>query len=205
MKTQKKTVSLNELLDTSEKNKEQIEEFLESSTTNDQSISALHAKVQQNETTVTQLLATTKASNAEVLAIEPKIKEFYGEINEFREDISTTRKDAQKAVKDNEEETEKLVSNLKILEDQIKDQIQKATGYTLFHSFQKRQETLNKSKNIWVYALAGLVLASICASIFIILTTKEINVAFFWKIIDVHTTDIRNIFLYSPIWARKET
>jgi uncharacterized integral membrane protein len=178
----KTAASLNSLLETSEKNKEQIDEILENSTTSDQSISALQATVQQNETNVTQLLANTKSSNAEVLAIEPKIKEFYDEINEFKEDISTTKKNAQQTVKDNEIETEKLVSNLKTLEDQIKIQIEKATGFSLFHSFQTRQLELAKSKKIWVYALAGLVLASLGVSIFIISSTSKIDVAFFGKL-----------------------
>ncbi len=178
----KTVLGLNELFENSEKDKEQIEELLENSTANDQSISALHATVKQNETAVTQLLATTKSSNAEVLAIEPKIKEFYSEINKFREDISSTKKNAQDVVNENVEETNTLISNLKSLEDQIKDQIEKATGFSLFHSFQTRQLELTRSKKFWIYALGGLVLASWGVSIFVISTTSNFDVAFFGKL-----------------------
>lgn len=179
---EKKTVSLNALLETSEKNKEKIDGLLENSTINDQAADALYASIQQKEISVTQLLASSKTSNAEVLAIQPKIKEFYTEIDEFREDISTTKKDAQKAINDNAEKTEKLVSNLQALENQIKVQIEKATGFSLFHSFQTRQLELAKSKKFWIYALGGLVLASWGVSIFVISTTSNFDVAFFGKL-----------------------
>lgn len=147
-----------------------------------QKASALLITIQQNETTSTQQLAATKASNAEIAALEKRIKEFYALVDEYRTKISTTSDDARNAIQENKGETDKLISTLRDLEDQIKTQIQKATGFSLFHSFQTRQEVLSKSKRYWVWALAGLVVASIGLSIYVIYTTTDINAAFFLKL-----------------------
>ena len=49
-----------------------------------QKASALLAAIQQNETTSTQQLAATKTSNAEISALEKKVKEFFDQIDEYR-------------------------------------------------------------------------------------------------------------------------
>lgn len=151
-------------------------------TDSSQKSAALLATIQQNEATSKQQLAATTASNAEVTALEKKIKEFYSQVDEYRTKITTTSDDARTAVQENKAETDKLVSALRELEDQIKTQIQKATGYSLFHSFQTRQESLQKSKRYWVGALGGLVVASIGLSLYVIHTTNDIDAAFFLKL-----------------------
>lgn len=93
-----------------------------------------------------------------------------------------TTEDAEKTIQNNKIETGKLISELKTLEDQIKVQIQKATGFSLFHSFQTRQEALGKSKKFWATALAILVVVSIGLTAFVIRTTNDINVAFYLKL-----------------------
>lgn len=147
-----------------------------------QKASALLVTIQQNEATSTQQLAATKASNAEISALEKKIKEFYAQVDEYRTKISTASDDARNAIQENETETDRLISVLRDLEDQIRTQIQKATGFSLFHSFQTRQEALRKSKRYWVFALAGLVAASILLSVYVIYTTTDINAAFSLKL-----------------------
>jgi hypothetical protein len=166
----------------SEGNTKKIEENLSNTTQSNQNASALLATIQQNESTTTKLLATTKTSNAEVSALEPKIKEFYAQIDEFRNKITSTTLDAETAVKTNKEATNELVNTLHQLEDQIKVQIQKATGFSLFHSFQTRQEELAGSKKFWIWALAALVVASWGVSVFVITTTTNFDVAFFGKL-----------------------
>jgi hypothetical protein len=47
------------------------------------------------------------------------------------------------------------------LEGQIRKSIERATGFTLFHSFQKRQSELARSKNIWAIALGCVVAVSV--------------------------------------------
>ncbi len=147
-----------------------------------QKASALLATIQQSETTSTQQLAATKSSNAEISALEKKIKEFYNQVDEYRNKISTAAEDANNIIQKNTTETEKLIATLRDLEDQIKTQMQKATGYSLFHSFQTRKDALVWSKRIWASALGLLVLMAIGLPWFVIKTTINIDVAFFLKL-----------------------
>jgi hypothetical protein len=174
--------NLSEIVTKSQSNLQKIEEDHNNTSQTSQKAASLLIAIEQNDVTSTQLLANTKVSSAEVIALEPKIKEFYSNIEQYRNDITKTTSDGQKAVKDNKEETDSLIVELKKLEVQIKDQIEKATGFSLFHSFQTRQLELASSKKIWIYALGGLVIASWLISIFVISTTTNIDVAFFGKL-----------------------
>lgn len=174
--------SLKNLVSQSEEHTKKIEDNLERINEASQNASALLSTIQQNETTTTQLLSSSKVSNAEVLALEPKIKEFYSQIDQYRTKINSTIEDAQNAVEANKKATEELIANLRQLEDQIKVQIQKATGFSLFHSFQTRQLELAQSKKFWVWALSALVVASLGVSIFVISTTGKFDVAFYVKL-----------------------
>jgi hypothetical protein len=136
-------------------------------------------------------LAESEAAQEVKLAAQ--LKEFAGKNEEL---ISGTTKDLAAVTKDfsdraeqklqaSEAEVKRLVSQLDELEGRIKDSIDKATGYTLFHSFQKRQVDIGKSKRFWGYMLGALVLVSLCASgIFIwsLQYVHEYNAAFFLKL-----------------------
>lgn len=178
----KATQKIQIVTNTSEENAKKITESLNRTTESDQRTAAILTIVQQNESTSTQLLASTKTINAEVLALESKIKEFYSQVDQYRTKITATAEDAEKAIQNNKGETENLITELKKLEDQIKVQIQKATGFSLFHSFQTRQEALAKSKRFWAFAIAILVMVSIGLTMYVIRTTGDINVAFYIKL-----------------------
>jgi hypothetical protein len=166
----------------SEDNTKLTKESLIATTQAGEKASALLTAIQQNDTSSTQFLSNTKTSNAEVLALEPKIKEFYSQIDQYRTKMNSISEDAQNAVKTNKDATDDLVKNLKSLEDQIKIQIKKATGFSLFHSFQTRQLELAGSKKFWIWALGILVLASWAVSVFVITTTNNFDIAFFGKL-----------------------
>ncbi|MBI4546437.1 MAG: hypothetical protein HY707_00545 [Ignavibacteriae bacterium] len=166
----------------SEESTEGITDNLTKTTETEQKAAALLATIQQNEATSSKLLASTQTSNSSVLALEPKIKEFFEEIDEYREKITSTSEEAKKTVDTNNVETGKILARLNELEDQIKVQIQKATGFSLFHSFQTRQLALAKSKRYWAGALVVLVLASLGVTYFVISTHTEFDVAFYLKL-----------------------
>lgn len=147
-----------------------------------QKAAALLAIMQQSETTSSQLLATTQTGNSSVLALEPKIKEFFGEIEASRDRMKETSDFARKTVESNNAEVLKIQERLNQLEDKIRDQIQKATGFSLFHSFQTRQIALAKSKRYWAGALVLLVLASLGVTYFVISTHTQFDVAFYLKL-----------------------
>ena len=171
--------------ETAGKQTTEISQHLEAAIQNDQKASAAVASIQQSETTSTQLVASTTRGNADVLALQPQINEFFNQISEHRKVINEIVSDAQSAVGSNREETEKLIAALRHLEDQIKVQIQNATGFSLFHSFQTRQEALRKSKNWWVGALVVLLTCSVVLTLFLVYTlqkTTTVSVEFFLKL-----------------------
>ena len=138
--------------------------------------------IQQNEATASKLIESTTAKDASVNAIEPKIKAFYELVDDYRAKILAATQDAEETVKDNKASTAELIATLKHLEDQIKDQILRATGHSLFHSFQTRQDTLVKSKEFWVKAIAVCVILAIGLPVFVILTSSTHDFIFFLKI-----------------------
>lgn len=148
----------------------------------EQKASALLATIQQSETTSTQKLASSDKSNAEILALEERVKLFFSEIEKYKTAISTTEQAAVAAVSANTQETENLIGRLRVLENQIKDQLQKATGFSLFHSFQTRQGELSKSRDFWSKALLLAVLISILVTMFIAGTTTTLDIGFFLKL-----------------------
>jgi hypothetical protein len=82
-------------------------------------------------------------------------------------------------------EAERLTKHLSELESRIHDSIERATGFTLFHSFQKRQADLTRSKYLWAYALLSCVVASIGLSAFFIFSLgglHELNTLFLMKL-----------------------
>lgn len=181
-KIRNSTETLQATLVASDEGAKKITENLTRTVEADQRAAAVLATIQQNESVSTQLLAATKTSNAEVMALEGRIKEFYAQVDDYRTKITTTANDADKAVQANKAETESLISTLSMLEEQIKNQIQKATGFSLFHSFQTRQEALARSKKIWVGALALLVCASIGWTAYLFNNFIDINAAFYLKL-----------------------
>ena len=70
-------------------------------------------------------------------------------------------------IEKNQKETTALIAELATLKDQVREQIQQATGFTLFGAFQARQNEISKSKNFWVWAIAVLVVVSAIVTIWI--------------------------------------
>jgi len=99
--------------------------------------------------------AVKKTSNE---TIEKLATDFRAALKDQDAKYDEHRKNAQK-------EYGALVVELSTLEGQIKDSIQRATGFSLFHSFQKRQEELVASKNFWSRTLATVVFISLCLSV----------------------------------------
>ena len=134
----------------------QIKQLLQDATTNTQNVAAFSTQAQQNETSITQLLATAKQSSAEINALESKASEFFAEVNEYTNRVDALTKKAEDSVELNNAQTSSLMGDLVKLEVQIKDQLEKATGYSLFHSFQTRKDLMVKSKNFWLIVLTAI-------------------------------------------------
>lgn len=161
---------------------EKINGLLDTSTEATQSAANSLTAIQQNEASAVKLLEATTAKDAAVSAIEAKIKAFYELIDEYKTTVTTTSENAENTVKTNKTATDELILNLKNLEGQIKDQIVRATGHSLFHSFQTRQETLVQSKDFWAKALALCVVLAIGLPVYVITTSNTHDFIFFLKL-----------------------
>lgn len=179
---QSKLDALENTLATATTQLSEISQKLAESNTNSQQIAAIFSTVQQNEKVISDAKANSVQNNSEVDSLKTKIKEFFSEITTHKTSIDSTATKADIAIKNNQVETEALILNLSELENQIKDQLQKATGHSLFHSFQTRQGLINTSKNFWMYVLAGLLIISAVLTVYLINTISGINTAFFLKL-----------------------
>jgi len=103
----------------------------------------------------------------------------------FNIQTTTLAGEAKESIEVGKAELKKLVSELGELEGRIRESIERATGYTLFHSFQKRQLDIAKSKRFWGYVLGIVVAISLIASGFFIWSLQFVqayNAAFYLKL-----------------------
>lgn len=140
---------------------------------------------EEHETAAEKYASGSRASLADIEAIEGKIKAFYAEVDEYRGKITTTSADATRVVGENKVKTDALIEELATLEKQIQKQIQDATGFSLFHSFQTRQGNIVNAKNRWAWALLGLLVVSILFTGYLAQTigaSGQLSVGFFLKL-----------------------
>jgi DNA repair exonuclease SbcCD ATPase subunit len=92
---------------------------------------------------------------------------------------------AVETIEANRERTDQLLEELSKLKEQIREQIQQATGFRLFGAFQSRQNEILKGKNGWAWAIAALVLISAGVTVWIAHEAQSYNVnsfAFYVKL-----------------------
>jgi hypothetical protein len=142
-----------------------------------------------NETTarLTQAEATHESRlSAQLTEFNQKAEASAADIRAAHEArLAEITEKSDKAVAASDTEFKRLASNLDELEGRIKESIERATGYTLFHSFQKRQLDLGKSKKFWGIALACAVGVSLIASgafIYSLRYVQVYNAAFYLKL-----------------------
>jgi len=136
--------------------------------------------------------------------MQKKEKEFTTNVNSAIEEFTTSRSDKLEEIsaewqatkqrleaevkqntETNDSETKRLINELEELESRIRSSIERATGYTLFHSFQKRQLDLAESKRFWAYTLAVAVGVSLLASAIFVWNLRYVqvyNAAFYMKL-----------------------
>jgi uncharacterized coiled-coil DUF342 family protein len=124
--------------------------------------------------TVAELTAATRSEITEFrTAIESKLNSTLSDgmiltsslITQTKEKIDSLEKDLQvrsdETIGQNHAKTQDILAELDALKGQVKEQIQQATGFTLFGAFQSRQNQVAEAKRIWAYAVAALVLISV--------------------------------------------
>jgi hypothetical protein len=113
------------------------------------------AEILRAQTAASQITVSKAAFEKEVSESEERYKKLFTELKEVAEsniaghNISATE----------------LIARLRELEGQVDGAILRATGFSLFHSFQKRQEDLQRSTRFWAYGLAVCASLSVIASL----------------------------------------
>jgi len=107
---------------------------------------------------------TTQKLQDDVSANEAKIRDFFNEIEEFKRVMNSTKNDAENTVKSSRAETNNIIKENKILQEEIKEHLLKAVGTSLFSAFEERKKKIEISKWIW----AALTVAAIIAQVIVI-------------------------------------
>jgi len=140
----------------------------------------IDAKLEQDEESFSNLTSTTRANiTTSQTAADGLLSEALKELNTSSSDLITESQKklseleqklatrSEETIEANHRKIEELIADLAKLKDQIREQIQQATGFQLFGAFQSRQNEIAKSKNIWVYAIGALVVISAGVTIWI--------------------------------------
>ncbi len=82
----------------------------------------------------------------------------------------------------NQERTEKIVDELAVLKESVKEQVAQATGLGQFGAFQSRQNKISSGKYFWVGAIAVLALCVVCLTYWIAAQAgqSDLHSAAFW-------------------------
>lgn len=150
------------------------------------------------ETRITQLIADsslrlTQTEAGQESRLAAHVKDFLddtqiqltSQAEAFNVQTTNLANRAEASINAGEGELKRLVGQLDQLEGRIRDAIERATGFTLFHSFQKRQQDIAKAKDFWARALLVSVLISLTASGIFIYYLKYVqvyNAAFYLKL-----------------------
>lgn len=137
-----------------------IQESAQANLANQAAASALLNKIAEDTA------STEAARQAVAAALEKRLTDAAAAMNtKIAGSFDTFSKDAasnlKKILDDNAEELAGMKSRLSEHEGQIKVQIERAIGVSLFGAFQKRQDSIVLSKKFWQNALLGSVLAGV--------------------------------------------
>lgn len=137
--------------------------------------------ISETEETIRNLQASSKTSNTEIASIEGTIRSFFEDIAKFKTSINdttveasntvaATRDRANTLIDQNNQQTTELIDELRSLEIQINEHLQRATGDSLFHTFNQRRKVLSVTKYLWILGVIGFAIG-IYISLSNILTT----------------------------------
>jgi histone H3/H4/uncharacterized integral membrane protein len=181
-KIQKSSIEIQNLANTAAANVQTVNSEMQKVSEASQQIATVTSTVTASEKMVKDLLAEVRASDTAVKTIQKESEQFSADIAGFRDTIQNVQKNARDTIDENAKNTLNLVEELRKVENQIKDQIQKATGFSLFHSFQTRQVAIGKNKNKWLIAIGSMIAAALLITLWIANNHKGYDVAFYLKI-----------------------
>ncbi len=163
----------------SDKLDEENNEFHKFITTNktdyEQQYEKIKNLVSQYQASTTESLTSIKArldeatTNAEkIKQIEAQSKVFKDTLDEYIKNMTSKTEEIENKTKQYSDDTQAIINTNKELTDEIKEQLQKATGESLFHMFQQRKIDLEKNQWKWLLGIIFAIAILIGFSIWII-------------------------------------
>ena len=122
---------------------------------------AVFSGVQQTESLVKKLHSEANVEATDINSLKDKIVAFHLEIEEHKKTMEGIITSSEGIIKVHKEEVDKLVLVLNKQSADIKDKLLKATGFSLFTSFDKRKTTVFIGRIIWGGVVAGIVIAMV--------------------------------------------
>lgn len=164
--------SLNEILtehnnstDDIEATSNKIEDLLTKSTNTNKAIGdALEESnkvldsIKTNNTTGSDAIKEATENLADINSIKETIENFNKDIETYKETINSTEELSSHTINDNNSKFAEQLKNIKTLESNIKDLLTKATGISLFQSFENRKDKLWWSKAFWFLSIIGMMI-----------------------------------------------
>lgn len=134
------------------------------------------------EAETAEALQRVKASENKVGAVTEKVKLFFGEIASEQFKLETLHSETEARVADLELRSETVVARHEDLQASIEEQLQKATGASLFHAFQTRRKQITAAK--WVWAAISVVSLALTVgwSIFLAQSAASLDTVFFVRL-----------------------
>jgi chromosome segregation ATPase len=159
---------------------------------------AIQAEVETAKTSVAGAIEQVEQETAEAAqehqaALQKALKSFESERTDHLESadeeikklIADSSANNKAFLENGQADHAKLKTELEDLENQIRDKIYQATGYTLFGAFQSRQNAVAKAKQNWAIATLACVFMALLVGIYIvhaIHSVQDVRFEFFAKL-----------------------
>lgn len=170
------------------------QEALQAAGQSSQQAQTAQTEATERSTNIGTLLGQAQTSRQQIAVFEAELKALQDAGDEFRQKMADTesqakaamteaRQSADNVIVDNTQRTETLLTELRANEDRIKDALQKATGVSLFHSFQERRNQVGRAKWIWAFAAFAAAGVTIYIALRLALTCQSFTPPFFFKLV----------------------
>lgn len=140
------------------------------------------SEAERVENSAQETLTRAKDSADEISAREKEIRAFFEEIESAQADLDQIKEEARSTVDENSEETRELIERNRELTERVKDQLQRATGASLFKEFDRRKEALEKSKWVWAAVSVLSLVGSVIWGVYLAGSAGDPDTIFFVKL-----------------------
>ncbi|PHR73921.1 MAG: hypothetical protein COA66_02370 [Arcobacter sp.] len=174
---------LYENLDLTESNKQKsILKIDEVNEMNNQ-INAILETIKEHKSSVSLLLQESKTSNIGIKDLEEEIIKFHSTINEHEVSMKNFIEMTKEEVSNYNLKTTEIINTNTKYQIEIDKQLNKAVGASLFSTFDKRKESLNKNLKYWLIALTLVIISLLSISGWI--ANDIVNKIFNWNFLIV--------------------